>query len=446
MSEMLAYSIHLGNDKNKTKKAKELAKNNKSNTTSFSNNSIQNSKQLSKINNHNLRKYDNKTELIKIIYGTNDLVNDVKNLYLQEFENVRIEYNNKQKREDRKIQNYFEHISKNSNRDLACELIIELGDMNFWQNKIQEYRYKMVDVYKEQIEDLMKILPEFKIANATIHFDENSPHLHIIGVPVKEGYKNGMKKQVAKSRIFTKESLTRIQDKMRNCCIKSFNKVYQENYKLKEKQNGRNQDIKVADMQNYNKVKKQYEKNKKLLEQANEKTDLVTKSGKEVKSIISNLKPNVVNKRNYTISQEQVKVINDYISNVEDTTKSMKKVSDLDVIIKEYEKDLNNHSKEINNLNTMIIQKDTEIKELKDNIEIAKSTISKQQKEINLLKPFKYLWNKLIKFLKNKVRYYKDETYKKVYEELKQDNVLRKEDIETIENKTIKNKNKNYEL
>ena len=257
-----------------------------------------------------------------------------------------------------------------------------------------------------------------------------------------------MKKQVAKSQIFTKESLTKLQDKMRNCCIKSFNKVYKENYKLKEKQNGRNQDIKVTDMQNYNKVKKQYEKNKKLLEQANEKTYLVNKNGKEVKSIISNLKPNIVNKRNYTISQEQVKVINDYISNVEDTTKSMKKVSDLDVIIKEYEKDLNNHSKEINNLNNTIVQKDIEIKDLKDNIEIAKSTISRQQKEINLLKSFKYLWNKLVKFLKNRIRYYKDESYKKVYEELKQDNILRKEDIETVENKIIKNKNKNrnYEL
>ena len=255
-----------------------------------------------------------------------------------------------------------------------------------------------------------------------------------------------MKKQVAKSQIFTKESLTKLQDKMRNCCIKSFNKVYQENYKLKEKQKGRNQDIKMADMQNYNKVKKQYEKNKKLLEQANEKTDLVNQNEKEVKRIISNLKPNVVNKRNYTISQEQVKVINNYISSVDDTTKSMKKVSDLDIIIKEYEKDLNNHSKEINSLNTTIIQKDIEIKELKDNIEIAKNTISKQQKEINLLKPFKYLWNKLIKFLKNRIRYYKDESYQKVYEVLKQDNVLRKEDIDRIENKMIKNKNRNYEL
>lgn len=186
MNEMLAYSIHLGNDKNKTKKAKEIAKNNQSNTTSFSNNSIQNLAQLSKANNHNLRKYDNKTELISVIYGTDNLINDVQNLYLQEFEKARIEYNNKQTREDRKIRNYFEHISKNSNRDLCCELIIELGDMNFWQDKTIEYCYKMVQVYKEQLQDFVTVVPQFKVANAVIHFDETSPHLHIIGIPIKE--------------------------------------------------------------------------------------------------------------------------------------------------------------------------------------------------------------------------------------------------------------------
>ena len=36
--------------------------------------------------------------------------------------------------------------------------------------------------------------------------------MHLVGVPVKDGYKNGMKKQVAKSQIFTKTSLKEIQD------------------------------------------------------------------------------------------------------------------------------------------------------------------------------------------------------------------------------------------
>ena len=84
----------------------------------------------------------------------------------------------------------------------------------------------MIDVYSEQVNDLIKILPTFKIANATIHFDETSPHMHIVGVPIIENCTRGMKKQVGKSQLFTKESLTKIQDKMRNACIKSFNKFY----------------------------------------------------------------------------------------------------------------------------------------------------------------------------------------------------------------------------
>lgn len=252
-----------------------------------------------------------------------------------------------------------------------------------------------------------------------------------------------MKKQVAKSQIFTKESLTKIQDKMRNSCIKSFNKVYEQKYQLKTKEKGRNQDIPVSQMQNYNKVKKQYEKNKKLLEQANKKTDLVNENGNNIKEIVSNLKPNLVNKKNYTISQEQVTTIKNYISNVEDTTKSMKKVNDLD-IIKEYEKDLKEHHNEVSELNSTIRQKDEEIRDLTKNLDIAKNTISKQQKEINVLKPFKYLWNKLMKFIKNKVTHSKSENYKKVYQELKIGNILRQEDIDFIDNKNTKKRN--YEL
>ena len=62
--------------------------------------------------------------------------------------------------------------------------------MDFWQDKDDEYRFKMTDVYNEQIQDLAKILPTFKVANATIHFDETSPHMHVVGVPVIENCKS----------------------------------------------------------------------------------------------------------------------------------------------------------------------------------------------------------------------------------------------------------------
>ena len=178
MEQELAYSFHLGSDKNKSKLAKKVSKENVSGSTSLSNNAIQNANALSKVNKHNLRDYDNEKDLIRVIYGSNDIVDDVKELYLTEFEEARIEYNNKQTRNDRKIDNYFIKISESQN-DLACEIIIELGDMNFWKDKDQHYRIKMIDVYNEQVKDLMILLPTFKIANATIHFDETSPHMHI---------------------------------------------------------------------------------------------------------------------------------------------------------------------------------------------------------------------------------------------------------------------------
>ena len=159
-----------------------------------------------------MRDYDKNRDEIYIVYGTDNLYKDVQNLYLQEFEQSRIEYNERQTREDRKIDNYFKHISNSKLWDLACEFIIELGDLEFWNDKDMNYRMKMVDVYKEQVNDLMKVVPEFKVANAVIHFDETSPHMHLVGLPISDNNKRGMKKQVAKSKIFTKESLKRIQD------------------------------------------------------------------------------------------------------------------------------------------------------------------------------------------------------------------------------------------
>ena len=95
----------------------------------------------------------------------------------------------------------------------------------------------------KDLEDIQEIVPDFYIANATIHFDEHSPHMHIVGVPVKENCKTSLSRQVGKTSIFTKESLVVIQDKMRERCIDEFNVAYGLNSKLKEKEKGKNRDI-----------------------------------------------------------------------------------------------------------------------------------------------------------------------------------------------------------
>ena len=268
----LSYSLHLGNDKNKSIKARQEAKNTPSCTTSKNNNAIQNIKQLGKVNHHNLRKYDDNQELIKTIKGSNDIVKDVKDLYLDLFEESRLEYNNKQTRDDRKIDNYFNKIANDTKHDLACEIVIELGNMEYWDEKSLEYKYQMTQVFEQQLEDIQEIVPDFYVANATIHFDERSPHMHIVGVPVKENCKTGLSRQVGKTSIFTKESLVIIQDKMRERCINEFNIAYRMDSRLKEKQKGKNRDITSYERKLFNERVKELKQEISNLE--NEVSDL----------------------------------------------------------------------------------------------------------------------------------------------------------------------------
>lgn len=461
MEQELSYSFHLGSDKNKSKLAKKVAKENVSGTTSLSNNAIQNAKDLSDVNKHNLRDYDNQRELIRTIYGTNDIVNDVKQLYLEEFEQARIEYNNKQTREDRKIEDYFKKVCDSQN-DIACEIIIELGDMNFWNDKDERYRFKMIDVYNEQVKDLIKIVPDFKIANATIHFDETSPHMHIVGVPIIENCTRGMKKQVGKSKLFTKTSLTEIQDKMRNACIKSYNKFYEVNTRLKEKQKGRNQDINVNDMGNYREIKKQLKQKEQKLEKANTQTKKLDNTSNDINTILDNLKPTLMNKSNMVISSEDVQKIKNYTKDVKDITQTVRSVNDLNMAIKDFEHSAFEIEKENRSLKYEIELKDNEIGNLKNELSTKDKIINKLQAEKEKIKQelqkFKSFWHNIMSHFHKRTCYDKDNNYKIVSDDLYKNgiftddeneianNIARKvkpkEDIEQTKNK----KKDNFEL
>ena len=453
MEQELAYSFHLGSDKNKSKVAKKTAKGNVSGTTSLSNNAIQNANDLSRVNKHNLRDYDNQRDLITTIYGTNDIVEDVKQVYIDEFEQARIEYNTNQTRADRRINNYFEKIC-NAQNDIACEIIIELGDMDFWQDKDDEYRFKMIDVYNEQIQDLNKILPSFKVANATIHFDETSPHMHVVGVPVIENCKRGMKKQVGKSQLFTKALLSEIQDKMRNACIKSYNKFYDVDSRLKTKQKGRNQDINVKDMDGYKDFKKQLKRKEQKLAKANEQTEKLDNASKNINRILDNLKPTLMNKNNMVISSEDVQKIKNFTKDVKDTNKTVRSVNDLNLAIKDFEHSAFKIDEENSSLKYQIELKDEEIKGLKENISVKENIIIKLKEEKESLKAqlqkFKGFWHNLMSHFHKKITYDNDQNYKIVSDDLYKNGIFDDNDNEIANNiyrkVTIPDENKNNKL
>ena len=194
---------------------------------------------------HNLRKYKSpeySSDNILLLRGTEDLYQDVKNVYHQEFDEVVQQYNQKHKRADRRIEDYFEHVA-NLEQDMAVEIIFQCGDKKFWEEHMDK-KEKMYNVYAYLLSTMERLLPNFKVANAVIHFDEASPHMHVVGVPVWEGAKKGLSKKVSKRNVFTPESLSVIlQDKLREEAGSCFRFNVKE--ELAEKKQGRNHDLSV---------------------------------------------------------------------------------------------------------------------------------------------------------------------------------------------------------
>ena len=438
-TEQLAYSLHLGSDKNRKNISRKNGKNNVSGNTSLSNNAIQNARQLSKVDKHNYRKYDNEQELIEIIRGTSSPFEDVKNLYLNEFEEARLEYNSKQTRPSRMIDNYFENISNNEKKDLACEIIIELGDKEYWDTKDETFKKKMTNVYVKQVDDLELLVPNFKVASAIIHYDETSPHMHIVGVPIKYKNKNGMEKQVGKSDVFTIESLKTLQDKMRTLCIEEFNQEYNLDHSLKQKQKGRNKDIHISDMDNYIQMKKQLEKNNKNLEQSNKKYLELKNSSKEVKDKIDNLKTSKFSKDNYILSKEDKDLFINFINQVETTNKEYDKIQTLSNTLINVDKQLKDNQNKIKTLTENNKALNLRVNTLNDTIREKNKEISKLNSIINDIKSTLNYWkdkfDKLITFLHSKLHiwYDKDDKYIDVVNEMYEDNVLDEEDMKDLD-------------
>lgn len=106
-------------------------------------------------------------------------------------------YNARQKRKDRKIDDYYLHVYHSKTLDLQREMIIGLGNKQDWDELGYEKKKEAGQLIKEVIEDFIKDKKEhIHVYNAVIHLDEaGAPHAHINFIPLAHGYKNGLETQ-----------------------------------------------------------------------------------------------------------------------------------------------------------------------------------------------------------------------------------------------------------
>lgn len=118
---------------------------------------------------------------------------DIKDVYHDLFDDALNAYNAKQKRKDRKIDDYYKHVQKSKNLDLQREFIVTVGNKADWERLSFEEKQEVGQVLGRYVSDFNDRHSNMTIYNAIVHLDENgAPHAHFNVVPTATGYKNGL--------------------------------------------------------------------------------------------------------------------------------------------------------------------------------------------------------------------------------------------------------------
>lgn len=121
---------------------------------------------------------------------------NIKAVYHDLFDKALERYNEKQTRNDRKINDYYEKIRTSKQEKLFHEVIFQIGnkdDMNA-QSENGELAKKILD---EFMKNFQQRNPNLKVFSAHLHMDEETPHLHIDFVPFVSGSKRGLDTRVS---------------------------------------------------------------------------------------------------------------------------------------------------------------------------------------------------------------------------------------------------------
>lgn len=144
---------------------------------------------------HNIRNpkvTDSQKHIDKSLLDQNEILHDEKHreAYQRIFGQALAEYNQKQKRPERKIKDYYNHVCKDSKRHPVYEMIVQIGDRSNTGVNAPIER----ECLKEFYMGWKKRNPNLECVGAYIHADEKEGtlHMHLDYIPIAHGYKKGL--------------------------------------------------------------------------------------------------------------------------------------------------------------------------------------------------------------------------------------------------------------
>lgn len=288
---------------------------------SCKNHAIRSKVDLARVINHDYNLYSglkaiSEKSIVSLLGSStyNDIMRDITDLYHIEFDESVLKYNKKQRDKghpERCIDDYFDKVADDDKSDLGVECILQLGDLDFWKDySIEDQKRIMPDIYNALIEELQTVCPDFKIVSAALHVGEKSedkdangeilsvfygsPHVHILGVPVSKNCSRGMDKQAVKTKVFTKDSLKKIQEALHKKAdeVLKGSAYFGKDFSCKTSEEGRNQNLSPAQIKAVKKaerkIDKRYrEKIDELEETVKEQADYIDKQDKQFKELFS---------------------------------------------------------------------------------------------------------------------------------------------------------------
>lgn len=147
--------------------------------------------------NHNKRRFNAKhIDSTRTKYNVEFCQENIKEVYHKLFDDALERYNAKQKRNDRKIDNYYKKIEHSKQEKPFHEVILQIGnkdDMNARSENGQLAKEILVDF----MQDFQRRNPHLYVFSAHLHMDEETPHVHIDFVPFICGSKRGLDTRVS---------------------------------------------------------------------------------------------------------------------------------------------------------------------------------------------------------------------------------------------------------
>ncbi|PEE35817.1 mobilization protein [Bacillus cereus] len=127
---------------------------------------------------------------------------DIRSVYKDVFQEAVDKYNEKQKRNDRKIKDYYDKIHKDEKTHEQRELVVAIGE----GKDDPKYREAKKEALKQYAEAFQGRNPNLAVYNMVLHDDEANPHLHINYVPNFESSR-GLTKRVGMDRALQQQGI-----------------------------------------------------------------------------------------------------------------------------------------------------------------------------------------------------------------------------------------------